>query len=151
MKSQLTLRRALGLALLLAAALALPVLAQDKAAEPATEAPAPQLVAYYFHGNFRCPTCRKIEAYSAEAISGGFADEVASGKLEWRVVNTEEAGNEHFVQDFQLTTKSLVLVEYREGEVARFENLTQIWQLVGDKDRFVTYVRDATRKFIGQS
>ena len=48
-------------------------------------------------------------------------------------------------------TKSLVLVEYREGEVARFENLKEIWQKVGDKDGFIEYVRASTRDFIGKS
>jgi hypothetical protein len=110
----------------------------------------PRYVAYYFHGNFRCATCRKLEAYSEEAITRGFADELGSGELEWRVVNTDEADNTHFVTDFDLVTKSLVLVEYRNGEVVRFTNLKLVWQLVGDKDGFLRYVRDSTREFIGQ-
>ena len=40
------------------------------------------VIAYYLHGNFRCITCRTIEAYAEEAITKGFADELASGRLE---------------------------------------------------------------------
>ena len=118
-----------------------------------TTAVAPQsldieVVAYYFHGNLRCRTCRAIEAYSEEAIRGEFADELASGRLAWRVVNLEEPENKHFVKDFELVTKSLVLAEYQDGEVTRWENLKQVWQLVRDKEKFLDYVRRSTRKFL---
>ena len=118
--------------------------------EIAGTVPEDGVVAYYFHGNKRCSTCRKLEAYSAEAITGGFASELESGELEWRVVNTDEAANAHFMTDFELVTKSVVLVEYRDGEVVRFKNLKLVWQLVGDEDGFVTYVRDQTRDFLAE-
>ncbi len=136
--------------LVCASLLVLPTSAETPSAvnESATEAPTSQIVAYYFHGNMRCGTCRKIEAYSEEAITEDFTDELASGRLEWRPVNTDESENKHFVKDFELVTKSLVLVEYRDGKVARFENLKLIWELVGDKDGFHKYVRDHTSKFL---
>ncbi len=108
------------------------------------------IVAYYFHGNKRCTTCRKLEAYSAEAIIEGFTSELESGELEWRVVNTDDKENAHFITDFELVTKSVVLVEYRDGEVVRFKNLKLVWQLVGDEDGFVRYVRDETRDFLAE-
>ena len=119
--------------------------------EPDTTAPTPRFVAYYFHGNLRCPTCRRIEAFAEEAITRGFAEELEAGALAWRVVNTDEPDNRHFVQDFELMTKSLVLVEYRDGQVVRSSNLRLVWQLVGDKNGFLKYVRDSTSGFIEQS
>jgi len=118
-----------------------------------TTAVAPQtldvgVVAYYFHGNLRCRTCRTIEAYSEEAIRTEFADDLASGRLAWRVVNVEEPENKHFAKDFELVTKSLVLAEYEDGEVTRWENLNRVWQLVRDKERFLEYVRRSTREFL---
>jgi len=107
-----------------------------------------KVIAYYFHGNFRCRTCRTLEAYSEEAITKEFTDELGSGRLAWRVVNVEESENKHFVEDFELVTKSLVLVEYRDGKVIRHENLEQIWQLVRDKEAFLNYVRASTREFL---
>jgi hypothetical protein len=109
------------------------------------------VIAYYLHGNKRCSTCRKLEAYSQEAIVGGFGPELSSGELEWRVVNVDEEANAHFVTDFELVTKSLVLAEYRDGKVVRFKNLKLVWQLVGDEDGFVRYVRDETRDFLEAS
>jgi len=107
-------------------------------------------VAYYFYGNLRCATCRKLESYSEEAISEAFADELASGELTWKILNTDEEDHKHFVKDFELVTKSVVLVEYRDGQVVRFENLKDVWKLVGDKEDFVKYVQDSTREFLGQ-
>ena len=121
--------------------------AETVAETPATDSD-DAIVAFYFHGNKRCSTCRKLEAYSEEAIAGGFASELDSGELVWRVVNTDDAANAHFVTDFELVTKSVVLVEFRDGEVVRWKNLKLVWQLVGDQDGFQRYVRDETRDFL---
>ncbi len=107
-----------------------------------------KVVAFYFHGNFRCRTCRTIEAYSEEAITKGFADEIGSGRLAWQAINVEEPENRHFVEDFKLFSKSLVLADYRDGKIVRHENLQQVWQLVRDKEAFVEYVRASTRDFL---
>lgn len=142
------------LAVMLAGVLtsAIPALAEgpsrDEGATASTQTP--RFVVYYFHGDMRCATCRKLEAYSKEAITAGFADELERGALVFRVVNVDEERNKHFVKDFQMTNKSVVVVEYKEGEVARFENLNRIWQKVGDKDGFLEYVRTSTREFIGE-
>jgi hypothetical protein len=42
----------------------------------ATETPKPShyFVATYFHNTMRCPTCHKIENYSAESIQNNFAE-----------------------------------------------------------------------------
>lgn len=109
---------------------------------------ASQVVAYYFFTDFRCATCKKLEAYSEEAINQGFPDQLAAGELAFKAVNTDKKPNRHFVEDFELITKSLVLVEYHDGKVVRFKNLKLIWQLVGDKEGFLTYVRDQTRDFL---
>lgn len=108
-------------------------------------------VVFYFHGNVRCATCKKIEAYADEAIHSGLAESLEDGALAWRVVNIDEPENRHFVQDFQLLTRSVVLAEFRGGEVIRWENLDKVWQLVRSKDLFVDYVQSETRTFIGTS
>jgi len=113
--------------------------------------PDTEIVAFYFHGDFRCSTCRKIEAYSKEAITSGFNAELSDNRLEWRVVNVDEDENEHFVQEFQLVTRSVVLAEYRDGKLIRWEDLDEIWLLVFDKDDFLDYIQTETRKFLGES
>jgi hypothetical protein len=107
-----------------------------------------RVVAYYFHTTYRCATCRRIEAYSREAIETGFAAELKSGKLEWRLVNLELPENEHFSQQYKLVTKSLVLVRITGGKEAEWANLKLIWDHVGEKAVFVTYVQTEVRKFL---
>ncbi len=61
----------------------------------------------------------------------------------WKAVNVDEKENAHFVDDFQLVTKAVVLVEYRAGTIARWENLDKIWTLVRNKENFVEYVQSS--------
>ena len=107
-----------------------------------------QVVVYYFHGSKRCVTCKKLEAYSDEAVKSGFGEELKEGVLEWRVVNTDEPENAHFLKDYQLITKSVVVVEMVDGKQKRWRNLKKIWQLVGDKDEFVAYVQGGVREYL---
>jgi hypothetical protein len=106
------------------------------------------VVAYYFHGNVRCQTCRKIEAYTAESITNSFKDELLAGQLQWKIVNVDETANEHFVKDYELTSRSVVLVQMVDGKQSRWKNLAQIWDLVGDKEKFQKYISDETTGFL---
>ncbi len=99
------------------------------------------VVAYYFHGTFRCPTCHKLEQYSKEAIETNFKDALASSKLEFKVVNVEDKGNEHYGNDYQLYTKSLILSLVKDGKQIKWINLDKIWEYVSNKQRFIDYVK----------
>jgi hypothetical protein len=102
----------------------------------------------YFHGNMRCSTCKKIEALSREAIETGFPGELKSGRLEFQAVNIDLPENEHFVRDFRLTNRSLVIVKVSGGRAEKWENLMRVWEYVGDKVQFIGYVQSETRKFL---
>lgn len=108
------------------------------------------VIAYYFLTTKRCPTCRKIEAYTTEAIETAFARQLESGRLEFHVVNVDEPENSHYIDDYQLTTKSVVLADYRGGEQTRWKNLDRVWQYVGDKQTFMDYIEDETNKIMGE-
>lgn len=116
--------------------------------EPSPAAKASKVVLYYFHGTVRCPTCRKFESFSNEALQEAFAEALNDGRLEWRVVNVDEPGNEHFVSDYQLYTRALVLVKIRDGKQAAWKNLERIWELVRDKRAFVTYVQNEVGSYL---
>ena len=108
-----------------------------------------KVVAYYFHGNMRCMTCRTIESYAKETIESEFVDALKDGRLEWRVVNVEAHGNGHFVQDFQLTTRSVVLERLADGKRQDWKNLDRVWQLVrSDKAGFMKYIQDETGAYL---
>ncbi len=109
---------------------------------------ADRIVVTYFHGNRRCATCMKLEAYSHEAVTSGFGDDLAAGTVEWRVVNFDDEANQHYTKDYGLYSQSLVLSHVVDGKEVSWKNLDKIWELVGDKDKFVPYVQSSTRDFM---
>jgi hypothetical protein len=133
-------------ALLLVLALAGPG-ASAAAAAPTAVAPqpAPRAIVYYFHGSTRCTTCKTIEAYAHETVAAAFGGDLKAGSLEWKVVNVDEPANQHFVRDYQLYTRSVVVVDARDPK--RFKVLDRVWQLVGDKAAFQRYVEQEVRAF----
>lgn len=117
--------------------------------EPASETR--KVIAYYFHSTRRCSSCRKIESYSSEIIRDAFDAELNNGLLEWRLVNTDESENKHFIKDYELYTKSLVLSEHVDGEQVRWRNLDKIWMLLKDKESFQKYVKDEVQAFLEEN
>jgi len=105
-------------------------------------------VVYYFHGTKRCNTCRTIEAFTREAVESAYSSELESGSVEIRTVNVDEPENAHFVDDFELTMRSVVLVELVDGRQGRWRRLDEVWQLVGDHDGFLDYIIDNTDAFV---
>lgn len=112
------------------------------------EASPHKVILYYFHGNARCPTCMKFESYSREVVKTGFQNELEDGRLKFRIVNVDEPGNAHYVEDYKLYTKSIVLVEMQGNEQVRWSNLDKIWDLVGSKETFVGYVQDGLKEYL---
>ena len=109
------------------------------------------VVAYYFHGTMRCPTCHKLEQYSKEAIETNFKDVLRSGKLEFKVVNIEDKGNEHYGEDYQLYTKSLILSLVKDGKETKWKNLDKIWEYVGNKEKFIDYVKSGVADLLKEA
>lgn len=107
-----------------------------------------KVTAYYFYTTQRCPTCLKIESLSEEAIRSGFAGELETGRLEWKPLNTDEPENEHFVEDYELYTKSLIIVEQVDGKQTRWKNCPKIWELVHRDKKFLSYVQDEVRDYL---
>ena len=103
---------------------------------------------YYFRTNTRCASCRKIEAYTDGAVRRAFAREIEDGRLAWQVVNVQEPGNEHFIREYQLAAKSVVVVDVADGRQARWKNLDRIWRLLGDEPTFARYVEEEVRQYL---
>lgn len=107
-----------------------------------------KVVVHYLHGSARCSNCLKFEKWGKEAVDTAFAGELKSGRLEWRVFNTDEEAHAHYVEDFQLYTKAIVVGEMKDGKLARWKNLDKIWDLLGDEAAFKAYVTAETRAFL---
>jgi len=134
----------------LTAASAYPTLSLLAQQPSAPQPGAHKVIAYYFHTNARCSTCIKIEQYSKEAIEKGFPEELKNGALEMRIVNYENPENRHFMQDYKLVSKSLILVNMVNGKQTEWTNLKVVWQLTGRKDAFLNYVRREVRGYLAK-
>jgi hypothetical protein len=131
-------------------AVAYPILNVLAGQTAAPKAGVHKVIAYYFHTNARCSTCIKIEDYSHEAIEKGFRDELKNGTLEMRVINYELSENKHYMKDYSLVSKSLVLVNMVNGKQTEWTNLKMVWQLTGKKDEFLKYVRKEVRSYLAK-
>ena len=119
--------------------------------QAAEDANGVRVIAYYFHGIMRCPTCHKLEQYSKEAIEANFKDALASGRLEFKIINVEDKGNEHYGGEYQLYTKSLILSLVKEGRQIKWKNLDKIWEYAGNKQRFADYVKNEIADFLREA
>ncbi len=125
-----------------------PTAKDPQVSNPEITKPTHKVVAMYFHGNIRCATCRKVEAYAKEAVEEGFAQQVRDGEVEFRPVNVEQPENRHYIQDYQLTNRSVVVVEEVGENVARWVRLDDVWSLVGNHEMYLVYVQDAVRAYV---
>ena len=122
---------------------------EGKTSNPADKA-ARTYTAYYFHGNFRCDNCKKIEEYSRETIERYFAEELKTKKLTFTIINTDLPEHKHFIEDYQLFTRSLVIAEFKDGKQVRWKNLAKVWNYLNDRDAFYEYVKSEIENYLEQ-
>lgn len=101
-------------------------------------------IVYYFHGNQRCATCRTIETLTTAAITENFATEIANKKVLFYAVNIDEKRNEHFLTDFNLDARSVII---QKGD--HYENFPDIWELFNDPPKFKEYIRQGVIRLMG--
>jgi hypothetical protein len=107
-----------------------------------------RLTVYYFYGDKRCPTCHKLESYANEALKTHFASELVSGEIVWKTVNVDKPANEHYIQDYKLVSKSVVLSKIMDGREVKYKNLEHIWEKVGDKNSYLQYIQNSVQMFL---
>lgn len=110
-----------------------------------------RVIVYYFHGTARCATCRAIEQYTYDALVTGFSGELQSEILEWQAINVEEPDNQHFIDDYELIMRSVVLADMVGENQIRWKNLDRIWDLVNDRDAFISYVQAETGAYLEEN
>jgi len=105
-------------------------------------------IVYYFRTTGRCHSCIEMEKNTKETIETSFAKEVKSGLIEFRSVDVETPDNKHFIKDYGLYTKSVIISEVKNGKEVRWKNLDQIWRKLGNKTEFSNYISQETRDFM---
>ncbi len=105
--------------------------------------PANKVVVYYAHRTFRCMSCLWIEKTARQTLEESFSKELASGRVEFQVVDywvdTELA------KRYDVQTVSVIVVNVSEGREISHANLAKVWSLKGDTRAFQAYVADGVR------
>lgn len=107
-----------------------------------------RIIVYYFHGTYRCPSCTKIEKWSYEAIKHSFLKALKEGRLLWKPVNVDKPENRHFVKEYSLFTKSLIITEVKGEKQTKWKNLDKVWRLLRDQENFSAYVTQEVKNYM---
>lgn len=99
------------------------------------------ITVYYFHGTQRCATCNTIERLTQETVNQAFARELAEGRMAFLSVNVDDKANEHYITDFALTTRTVVI-----AQKGRNEHLDEVWTLTGNPEQFKAYIEANIKK-----
>ena len=97
------------------------------------------IIVYYFHGNQRCVTCRNIEELSKTATEKIFSNQLKGNSIKFISINVDDAKNEHFIQDYQLIVRSVVIAKINNGNETGWRRLDKVWTLHNDPDKFFKY------------
>jgi Fe-S cluster biogenesis protein NfuA len=100
-----------------------------------------KIIVYYFHGNMRCKSCKTTENYTKEAVKTKYQDEIKKGLVEIRTVNVEKSGNSHFIKDYQLVSRSVVVSKFEMGEEKEWKRLDKVWSLLKNESKFFEYIQ----------
>ena len=106
------------------------------------------IIVYYFHGTYRCPSCTKIEKWSYEAIKHSFLKALKEGTLVWKPVNVDKPENRHFIKEYNLLTKSLIITEVKSEKQTKWKNLDKVWRLLRDQEKFSAYVTQEVKNYM---
>jgi hypothetical protein len=108
------------------------------------------LVVYYFMTTYRCHSCHYIEENTRKALDESFANEFKSGRMVFKMINIEEPANAHFVQEYKLYTKSVVLSATLGDKETKWKNLDKVWQLIGNDNGFKNYITSEVKAYLGE-
>lgn len=107
-----------------------------------------QVVMTYFISGERCENCRTIEALAKETVAREFAADQAAKRVVFRVVDTGAPGHAHFVSDYQLSSKMVVLSHRVDGKETEWRAMEKVWDLLDDPDGFRNYLTEGIRGYL---
>ncbi len=111
-------------------------------------AAADRVIVYYFHGKARCRTCLGIQASIEKTIQDRFGAETASSALSFQEVNIDDPANQHFIQEFNLSSSSMVVTVNKGKAMTKWENCDKVWQYAHDETALAEYAEKQIRTYL---
>ncbi len=118
---------------------------KERPTSDVSSGPADRVEVVYFHRTQRCYNCFYAEEGTRYTIETYFADELASGKLTFEVVNVQDEENAAIVKKYGAFTSSLFINTIRDG-TDHIEQVSEIWFVLGNDEAFVEVVRSKIEK-----
>ncbi len=103
-------------------------------------------IVYYFWSKPRCISCKKIEAYTQEAVKDNFAKELENGSLELKIIDYSKDKAKQ--KNYGLYTKSVVLSKVENGKEVKNKNLDKIWTKLNNEADFKKYIKTEIQNFM---
>ena len=110
----------------------------------------PDVVVTYFTTDVRCKSCRAIEALTRSVVERQYTEALEGGHLVFQTKNIDRAENKHFIDEYQLAFKTVVIALMQDGKEIRFKKMDKVWELLGNQDAFAEYIADGIREFLQQ-
>jgi hypothetical protein len=79
----------------------------------------PAVTVYYFHGAYRCPTCRAIESNSKATVENYFPAELKAGKISFVVVDVSLEENKKMAEKYEASGSALWVTRTAGGKETR--------------------------------
>ena len=100
---------------------------------------------FHFHGTNQCYSCKTVGAYAEETINTYYQNEVKSGKIVFSSINYDLKENNATATKYGVTGSSLWIGVY-DSEGFHPEQNTNVWYKIGDKQDYMTYLKDVIGK-----
>lgn len=71
---------------------------------------------YYFHGAYRCPTCKAIEANAKATVEKHFSAELLNGKVKFITVDVSQEANLQLAEKYQASGSALWVTRMADGK-----------------------------------
>jgi hypothetical protein len=98
-----------------------------------------EITIYYFHGERRCPTCKKVEANAKAALDKYYSKEVKSGKIVFKSINFEE--NEKLAKKYGADSSMLIIVKDNAGKEELVDLTSFAFMNAANKDKYIEKIK----------
>lgn len=107
------------------------------------------LAVYYMHSTFRCVTCSTIEKMTLALLNKSYVQELADGRIRWRDVDFQE--HEALAQQFKIISSCVVVAQIKNGAVADYKRLDEVWTLLNKPAEFDKYIGGAINAYLDRT
>ena len=106
----------------------------------------PSVVVTYFTTDVRCVSCKTIESLTRESLARDFAGPLESGQVHFQTINIDRAENKHYIQEYDLSFKTVVVAGPLQSADTDWEKLDDVWRLLNAPADFAAYVNAAVAR-----